>query len=314
MEYRRLGRSGLIVSAVGLGANNFGGRTDEQGSFHVLDQILESGVNFIDTSNTYNSTRSEQIIGKWLKGKRNQVILATKFGKPVGKGPYQMGTSRKHLMEQVEASLQRLQTDHIDLYQVHQPDPLTPIEETLRGLDDLVGQGKVRYIGTSNFASWQICEAAWTARDLGLNRFISEQPYYNLLRRGAEKEIIPVCEQYGIGVIPYYPLESGILTGKYQRGAEPDPSTRMGKQSPEARRMFMTERNFDIVAKLQKFAEARGKAVGDLAIAWLLRKPVVGSVIAGATRPEQVIANARGADWKLTPEEIKEIDAISPPD
>lgn len=309
MEHRRLGNSGLMVSAVGLGTNNFGGRIDEAQSIRVLDQSLADGIDFIDTANMYTGTQSEQIIGKWLKGKRDKVLVATKWGHRMGEGPNRRGGSRKHIIDSVEASLDRLQTDYVDLYQMHVPDPETSIEETLRALDDLITQGKIRYIGTSNFASWQLCEAEWTSRTLKLNHFISEQPYYNILRREPEQEVVPMCRKYGIGVIPYFPLESGYLTGKYQRDVEPKEGRLAG--SPQYKEKAFTERNWAILEHMTSFAGERGRSVTELAIAWLLAEPSVGSVIAGATKPEQVRMNAKAANWHLTPEEKRELDDIA---
>ena len=221
MEYRRLGRSGLLVSAVGLGTNNFGTRLDEAGTRRVLDQALELGITFVDTADSYGRGASEALIGKLLGARRKDVVLATKFSSPMGDSPYQRGTSRRWLIEALDASLRRLATDAIDLYQIHFPDPETPIEETLRALDDVVAAGKVRYVGYSNFAAWQIVEGQWTARSEHLVRPISTQNHYNLLRREVEAEVLPAARAHGLGVIPYYPLESGFLTGKYRPGKTP---------------------------------------------------------------------------------------------
>jgi aryl-alcohol dehydrogenase-like predicted oxidoreductase len=308
MEYRCLGRSGLEVSAVGLGTNNFGARIDYQQTDRVIHQAVDIGVNLIDTSNTYGKTLSEEYIGKSTKGIRGQVLLATKAAGPVGQGPNQAGTSRKHLMEQVDLSLQRLQTDHIDLYQMHYPNSGTPIEETLRTLDDLVRQGKVRYIGCSNYAAWQLAEAVLTSHSMHWEAFISVQPPYNMLDREIEKELIPCCEAYGIGILPYYPLASGFLTGKYRRGESAQEGTRLYDFAKA--QSNLTDRNFDLVDRLTVFASERGHSTQELAIAWLLANPSVGSVIAGARLPEQVVANVNAADWQLTPEDLHEIDGI----
>ena len=310
MEYRKLGNSGLQVSVLGLGTNNFGGRADEASSLKVIDQALESGINFFDTANIYANTMSEQIIGKALKGRRQGVVIGTKFGTAMGKGPNMGGASRQHIMEQVDASLKRLQTDYIDLYYIHWMDPGTPIEETLRAMDDLVKSGKVRYLGNSNFDAWRIAEAEWTARDLNLNRFVCAQNHYNLLKRDVEREHVAVCRTYGIGFIPYFPLESGLLTGKYKAGQEIPKGTRMDK-SPNLRGI-LNDKNFAKLQALEGFATKRGRSLGDLAHAWLLANPAVPSVISGATKPEQVKENAKGIDWKLTAEEMKEIDGLAP--
>ena len=308
MEYRRLGRSGLEVSAVGLGTNNFGARIDYQQTDRVIHQAVDIGVNLIDTSNTYGRTLSEEYIGKSTKGIRGQVLLATKVAGPVGQGPNQGGASRKHIMEQVELSLQRLQTDHIDLYQMHYPDSSTPIEETLRTLDDLVRQGKVRYIGCSNYAAWQVAEAVLTSHTLHLEAFISVQPPYNMLEREVERELIPCCQAYSIGILPYHPLASGFLTGKYQQGESLSKGTRLYDFAKA--RSNLTDRNFDLLDRLKVFAMERGHSTLELAIAWLLANPSVGSVIAGARLPGQVVDNVNAADWQLTPEDLHEIDGI----
>jgi aryl-alcohol dehydrogenase-like predicted oxidoreductase len=308
MEYRTLGTSGLKVSALGLGTNSFGRRADEQQSKRVIDQALDLGVNFLDTANMYGPRLSEEIIGKALKSKRDQILIATKFGRSMGDGPNDRGASRSHIMEQLEGSLSRLKTDYIDLYQLHSPDPDTPIEETLRALDDCVRNGKVRYIGCSGVTAWQACEAVWTSRMLNLNAFVSVQPYYNLLKREIEKELVPFCRAYGLGLIPYFPLEGGILTGKYRPG-KPAPANSRFAGRTESEKRF-TKRNFSILGGLERFAEKRGRPVLELALAWLLANPSVSTVIAGATKPEQVVANERSLDWKLSTDELKEIDEI----
>ncbi|MBI2855870.1 MAG: aldo/keto reductase [Chloroflexi bacterium] len=309
MEYRQLGSSGLQVSAVGLGTNNFGGRIDEERTAAVLHQSIDQGINFIDTANIYGGTRSEAFIGNILKENRHQVLIGTKVSGSMGKGPNSRGNSRYHIMREVEASLHRLQTDYIDLYQIHFPDPNTPIEETLRVLDDLVHQGKVRYFGCSNFAAWQVCEAVWTSRALGINSFVSVQPEYNMLNRGVERELVPFCRAYKVGIIPYLPLASGFLTGKYRQGEAPPEGTRLaGNQRFQQR--LLTEANFGLLSKLEDFAQERDHTMVELAIAWLLGNSSVSSVIAGATRPEQVVANAKAADWHLTPEDMEEVNQI----
>lgn len=311
MQYRILGNTGVNVSVIGLGANNFGGRNDEASSFKVLDQALDLGVNFIDTADYYNFGESEKVIGKWLKDRRSSVILATKFEMALDNSPHNHGASRYHMFNAVEDSLMRLQTDHIDLYQVHWPDPDTPIEETLRGLDDLVKQGKIRYFGSSNFSALMLSEALWTSRYYNLNSFVSEQCYYNLLHRGIELEVAPYCSTNGLSVIPYFPLESGLLTGKYRRNAPIPEGTRMA--SGDFYQRSLTPENFDLVEKLSSFAEERGHTVGELAIAWLLANPTVCSVIAGASKPDQVLQNVASAEWSLTPDDLKEVDSIVPP-
>ncbi|HWP57626.1 MAG TPA: aldo/keto reductase [Candidatus Acidoferrales bacterium] len=308
MDYRRLGHSGLKVSALGLGTNNFGERLDERASVRVLHAALDLGINFIDTANRYGDGQSEEFIGKALKGRRRQALVATKFGRATGEGANDSGGSRYHIMQAVEASLRRLATDYIDVYQMHVADPETPIEETLRALDDLIRQGKVIYIGCSGFAAWELCEAIWTARMANLHSFVSVQPPYNLLEREIENELLPCCRRYNIGIIPYRPLAAGFLTGKYRPGEPIPPGTRFAA-TPRHNRFF-GERNFSLLAKLERFAAERDHTVGELAIAWLLANDQVSTVIAGASSPEQLSANLRALDWKLTADELKEIDTI----
>jgi len=310
MEYRRLGNTGLKVSEIGLGGNNFGWWADEQTSIAVVNHALDMGINFIDTSDTYDRGHSEEFVGKAVKGKRPQVIIATKFGNPMGEGPNEKGGSRYYIMKAVDASLKRLQTDYIDLYQMHVPDPETPIEETLRALDDLVRVGKVRYIGCSNFAAWQLCEALWTSRVNNIPSFVTVQPRYSLLDRRIEGELVPCCQAYGIGVIPWGPLAGGFLTGKYRRGEEPPADGRLSGPNPAFSRIF-TDANWDKLAKFEAFTTERGHTVGELAIAWLLSRPWLSTVIAGARKIEQVSANVAAGEWKLTAEEVAEVDSIS---
>ncbi len=233
MQYRLLGHSGLEVSLVGLGTNNFGRRCDQAQSAAVPDQAVDSGINFIDTANIYSAGESESHIGHWIKDRRDKVLIASKFGMKIGDGPMQMGGSRKHIMDSIEASLTRLRSDYVDLYQLHRVDRRIPVEETLRALDDLIQQGKVRYIGASNFDAWHLCEAEWTSIAKNLNRFVSVQDYYNLLKRDIEREVAPFCEAYGVGIIPFFPLESGFLSGKYRHGEAAPEGTRLnGSPTP----------------------------------------------------------------------------------
>ncbi|MDO8750179.1 MAG: aldo/keto reductase [Dehalococcoidia bacterium] len=309
MEYRRLGNSGLEVSVVGLGTNNFGWRMDAQQADKVIHQAIELGINLLDSSNSYGRGLSEEHIGKSIKGMRSKVVLATKVSSSTSDGPNQRGTSRKHIMEEVEKSLTRLGTDYIDLYQIHYPDYDTPIEETLRTLDDLVRQGKVRYIGCSNYAAWRVAEAIWTSRALHLETFVSAQPEYNMLDRRAERELVPCCQAYGLGILPYYPLSSGFLTGKYHRGQPVPEGTRLSGNS-RAQERTLTGSNFDLLERLAAFAVEREHTMVELAIAWLLATPAVSSVIAGATKPEQVVDNAKAAPWHLTPQEKQQVNDI----
>ena len=306
MKYRQLGKSGLQVSAVGLGANNFGGRVDAKRTKSVVHAALDSGVNFIDTSNSYGGGLSEQYLGDALKGRREQAVIATKVSSRVADGPNNSGNSRKHIFDQVDISLRKLRTDYIDLYQIHWWDSDTPLEETLRALDDLVRMGKVRYAGCSNFTAWQVCESDWLARSLGINAFVSMQPRYSMLYRQPEAEMLPLCERYGIGVLPYYPLENGFLTGKYRRNAPAPEGTRLAAND----RGVFTDRNFDILEKLEDFCAEHDHTILELAFAWLLASPSVSSVIAGATRPEQVEANAASASWALSDEDVATVNSI----
>lgn len=310
MEYRNLGCSGLKVSEIGLGGNTFGLRADEQTSLAIIDQAIDLGINYIDTADMYTQGRSEEIVGKAVKSQRSRVIIATKFGRAMGDGPNDQGGSRYYIMKAVEASLRRLQTDYIDLYQAHLPDPTTPIEETLRALDDLVRDGKVRYIGCSNFAAWQIAEALWASRLNHLHSFVTVQPRYNLLDRSIEAEMVPCCQAYGIGVIPWGPLAGGFLTGKYRKGEEAPPDARLARPIALYGNVF-TEANWRKLAGLEAFAVERGHSVGELAIAWLLSKPWISTVIIGARKVEQVPANAAGSDWKLTADEVAAVEAIA---
>ena len=246
MKYRKLGGSGLEVSEIGLGTNNFGQRLDFESSDRVISQCIDSGINLIDTSNSYGATLSEEYIGRSLVGRRDGVVLATKVSSRMAEGPNQAGNSRIHIMDQIDASLARLQTDYIDLYQIHWWDDNTPIEETLRALDDLVRDGKIRYFGCSNFSSWQVCESVWTSRSVGINSFVSVQPHYSMMERSIESELLPFCQKYDVGVLPYYPLANGFLTGKYRRGENIPEGTRLGVND---RGMF-TEENFDLIEKL----------------------------------------------------------------
>lgn len=311
MEYRHLGRSGLQVSVVGLGCNNFGMRCDFDQSKAVVHQALEAGITLFDTADVYGGQgRSEEFLGKILKGRRQDVVIATKFGMKMGEGPHKSGGSRKYIISAVEDSLRRLDTDYIDLYQMHRPDPETPIEETLRALDDLVTSGKVRYIGNSNYAGWQVAEAHYVAKQGNLAPFISAQNEYNLLDRRIEGELVPACNKFGLSILPYFPLASGFLTGKYRQGQDLPAGTRLANAGPMAARV-LTEKNYEMLDKLEAFADARGKTMLDLAIGWLASLPHVGSVIAGATKPEQVDQNVAAGAWRLSAEELAEVDAIS---
>ncbi|WP_245673825.1 aldo/keto reductase [Actinoplanes rectilineatus] len=312
MSYRRLGDSGLVVSVVGIGCNNFGRKLDEDGTREVVDAAFDAGITLFDTADIYGTPHgsSEALLGHALKGRRDEVVLATKFGMDMeGLNGRDFGArgSRRYIVRAVEASLRRLETDHIDLYQMHEPDPATPIEETLAALDDLVRSGKVRYLGNSNFSGWQIADADWTARTGSLTRFVSAQNQYSLLQRGAETEVVPACEQFGLGLLPFFPLDSGLLTGKYRRGERPAAGTRL---SLDRYQRWLDGADWDTIEALTAFGRDRGHSLLDVAIAGLAARPAVTSVIAGATTAEQVQANAAAGSWQLTVADLAALDQI----
>ena len=313
MIERNLGRSGLRVSAIGLGCNNFGGRIDLEASRAVVHAALDNGITLLDTADVYGEKGgSETALGAILGPRRKDIVLATKFAMPMDDRERLKGASRRYVVDAVEASLKRLKTDWIDLYQQHRPDPLTPIEETLRTLEDLVRAGKIRYYGCSNLPAWQVVEAAWTARQAGLSGFVSCQDEVSLLVRHHEADLMPAMRAYGLGLLPYFPLASGLLTGKYKRNTPMPADARLTKTQRLADK-YLTEGNWAIAEKLGDFAAARGHTLLELAFSWLLARPPVSSVIAGATRPEQIEANVRAGDWTLTPEDLAAIDAITTP-
>jgi aryl-alcohol dehydrogenase-like predicted oxidoreductase len=311
MKTRTLGTSGLAVSAVGLGCNNFGMLLDLEASRAVIDKALDLGVTLFDTADIYgNRGGSETILGQVLGDRRKSIVLATKAGKEMDDAGLMKGASRRYLMSELEASLRRLRTDYIDLFQLHVPDPLTPIEETLRALDDLIRQGKVRHAGCSNFPASEVVNALRISGELGISRFRSCQDEYSLLVRGAERELIPALERHGLGLLPYFPLANGLLTGKYRRNENPAGGTRLAAWKSIAQR-YATESNWGKVQRLESFAAGRGHSLLELAFGWLLSKPVVSSVIAGATKPEQVAQNVAAADRLLSPEDLAEIDSLT---
>ena len=316
MKERNLGTSGLQVSVIGLGCNNFGGRIDLEASRRVVHKALDLGITLLDVADVYGGLgggyrgASEDCLGQILGDRRKDIVLATKFGIAMDEAERLKGASRRYIMSAVEASLARLKTDWIDLYQVHRPDALTPIEETLRALDDLVRQGKVRYIGCSNYAGWQLVEAHWTAKHHGLDGFISAQDEYSLLVRDLERETLPAIEACGLGLLPYFPLASGLLTGKYRRNAPPPEGARLATIERLAGR-YLVEDHWRKVERLEGFCAERGRSLLELAFSWLLARSVVASVIAGATRPEQVEQNAKAGGWALTAEDMAEIDRIT---
>ena len=311
MRYRPLGHSGLLVSVAGLGCNNFGRRLDTDATRSVIDAAIDAGITLLDTADMYGTGRSEEILGEVLAGRRDQVVLATKFGHSgvdMGYGPAAGAKGgRAYIRRAVEHSLRRLRTDYIDLYQLHTPDPATPIGETMAALGELIAEGKVRYIGHSNFSGWQVAEAAVLARELGTVPFISAQNHWSLLERGAEAEVVPAARHFGLGVLPYFPLANGLLTGKIRRGQQAAEGTRLAGR-PE----YVTEQKLGRVEALAGWAQEHGVTVLEVAIGALAAQPGCGSVIAGATSPEQVKANASAADWVPSAADLADIDAIVP--
>jgi aryl-alcohol dehydrogenase-like predicted oxidoreductase len=311
LEQRNLGRSGLRVSVVGLGCNNFGGRIDFAATERVVHRALDQGITLFDTADTYGTAGgSEECLGRLLGPRRKDIVLATKFARPMDGSGRLQGASRGYIMRAVEDSLRRLKTDWIDLYQQHIADPLTPIEETLRALDDLVRQGKVRYVACSTLSAWQVVEAHWTARHHGLGSFIACQERYSLLDRDLDREMLPVMQSYGLGLIPFSPLANGLLTGKYRRGAALPAGARLSV-TPHMAERYLTEANWTIVERLAAFCAARGRSMLDLAFSWLACRPMVASVIAGATSAAQVDANVGAAGWVLDDNEMAEIDRLT---
>ncbi len=308
MEQRQLGNSGLKVSLVGIGCNNFGGRADAAQSKIVIRKALDLGITLFDTADVYGGKGgSETILGDYLGSERQNIVLATKFGWDMSETD--KGASRRYILKAVHASLKRLKTDYIDLYQLHTPDSSTPIAETLSTLNDLVRAGTVRYIGCSNLKSWQVVEAVYIAKELGLEHFISCQDEYSLVMRDAERELLPAMQKYGLGLLPYFPLASGLLSGKYQRGAPMPDGARLTKSQGLADQ-YLTEKNWEIVEKLEAFCQARGHTILELAFGWLAANSVTSSIIAGATKPEQLEQNVAAVNWKLNPSELGEIKQI----
>ncbi len=312
MEQRHVGDSGLRVSLVGLGCNNFGLRIDAAASARVIHAALDCGITLFDTADVYgNRGASETCLGACLGARRKDVVIASKFGSPMDGSGLREGASRRYIVSAVEESLRRLKTDWIDLYQLHRVDPLTPLEETLRALDDLVRQGKVRYIGCSSHPAWRLVDMQWSARHLGLNRLVACELEYSVLVRDVERCHVPAMRAHGLGLLPYYPLASGLLSGKYRRGAPLPEGARITRGQRYAER-FLTETNWTRLEALEAFGARRGRSLLELAFGWLAAQPVVPSIIAGATSPEQVEMNAKAAGWKLDAVELAEIDRIAP--
>jgi len=309
LEYRQLGHAGVRVSVIGLGTNRFGSDKLPQDQVNnIIDAALDLGVNLIDTANMYQEGRSEETLGHALKGRRDKFVVATKVYFPMGDGPNERGTSRYHMMNAVEASLRRLQTDHIDLYYLHHWDESTPIEESLRTLDDLIRAGKVRYAGASALAAWQLARANLLAELRNWSPFVVLQSHYHMLERGVEQEVLPCCRAYNVGLIPYFPLAGGFLTGKYKRG-QPAPAGSRG-QTSEYVKKYMTATNYQKIEQLTEWARAKNRGLNELAQAWLLAQPPVCSVISGATKLDHVLSNAKAAEWSLTAEEVEQVDNI----
>lgn len=317
MKIKRLGRTGLKVPEVCLGTMTFASQADEKTAFHIMDLAADRGVTFFDTADVYpipvsveTAGRTEEIVGKWLRGKRDNIVLATKCGMKMGEGANDTGLSRKHVLGAIEASLRRLGTDYVDLYQVHSPDPATPIDETLRALDAVVQSGKARYIGCSNFRAWQLCRALWTSDRLGIARFDSVQPRYNILFREIEHEVLPLCADQGVGVIVYNPLAGGFLTGKHHRGRSPEAHTRFAVAGRLYLDRYWNEASFDAVERLRSFFETRGKPLTHVALAWVLAREEVTSAIVGATSPAQLEDSLAGVDLTLDQDEMKECNRV----
>ncbi|WP_203938955.1 aldo/keto reductase [Spirilliplanes yamanashiensis] len=316
MSYRRLGASGLVVSVVGIGCNNFGRKLDAAGTKAVVDAAIDAGITLFDTADIYGTPHgaSEQLLGEALQAhKRDDIVIATKFGmdmEGVNGADFSARGGRRYIARAVEASLRRLRTDHIDLYQLHTPDPATPIDETLAALDDLVRAGKVRYLGNSNFTGWQIADAAWTARTRNLTPFVSAQNQYSLLHRDVEAEVIPACERFGLGFLPFFPLDSGLLTGKYRRGQAAPEGTRMAQDRYES---WLASAPWDTIEAIEAYAAKRGRTMLDVAIGGLAARVGVTSVIAGATTPDQVRANAAAGSWKPTADDRTALDEVLAP-
>ncbi len=312
MDFRRLGNSGLVVSVVGLGTNNLGMKLDDEGSRRVVHAALDEGITLFDTSDSYGA--SEQRLGRLLAGRRDDVVIATKFGSDIRPRGLSNGEdwgargSRRYIKRAVESSLERLRTDWIDLYQMHRPDPATPIEETLSALDDLVREGKVRYLGSSNFTGWQVAEAEWMSRTRHLERFVSAQNQYSWLDRDIEDDLVPALEHYGIGLLPFFPLANGLLTGKYRRGEAAPAGSRLKDWGRES---VLTEEAFDVLEALDSFAKSRGVELLDIAIGGLAAQPAVASVIAGATSPAQVRKNVAAGNWQPTLDDLAELDELT---
>ncbi|NOU96704.1 aldo/keto reductase [Paenibacillus sp. LMG 31456] len=309
MKFHRLGSSGLKVSALGLGTNAFGKRADQETSIRIIHQALDQGINFVDTANIYTGSESERIIGLALAGRRHEAVLATKAGLVKGTGPNERGSSRYHLQRELDNSLKRLQTDYVDLYQIHTFDPQTPLEETLRALDDMVRAGKVRYIGASNYAAWELMKSLGISERLGLNRFVSTQVSYSLADRTPEQELVPVCQDQGVGIIPYFPLAGGILTGKYTSADNPPQGSRADTDPNFGR--FLDDGRMALGRSVNKLADELGCTPSALSLAWLMQQPTVSSVIVGATGVQQLEDNLKSMSLELGADTLNELERLS---
>jgi len=313
VDTRKLGRTGIDVSPLCLGTMMVGGPTDEETSIRIIHKAIDFGINFIDTADMYNAGRSEEILGKALRSKRDNVVVATKGRQPVGDGPNQSGASRRHLMNQLHASLRRLNTDCIDIYYVHTPDYQTPIEETLRALDDMVRSGKVHYIACSNFRAWRVCEALWTSDRCNLHRFACVQPLYNIVNRDAEVELLPLCEEHRLGVVSYSPLARGILTGKYRPGESYPADSRAARGDTRIQQAELRDPSIEIAQQLTQYCESRGSATSQFALAWCLANPIVTSVIVGPRTESQFDDNLGCLEVEIGREDEAFVNQLVPP-
>ena len=313
MNYRRLGQAGIRVSPLCLGTMMFGGQTDEAESIRIMHKALDQGINFLDTANMYNAGQSEIAVGKAIAGRRDQVVVATKGRQKIGEGPNDWGASRGHLMRELDRSLKRLGTDFVDVYYVHAPDDETPIEESLRTLDDMVRSGKVRYIACSNFRAWRLCEALWTSDKLNLNSFVCVQPLYNIVNRDIEVELLPLCQEHGVGVVSYSPLARGILSGKYQPGQAYPEGSRAARNDKRIQQAELREASLEIAQKISAHCAKKGVAPTQFALAWVLANPILTSVILGPRTMDQFDDNAACLNVEITPEDEALIDSLVPP-
>ncbi|MDA0835702.1 MAG: aldo/keto reductase [Planctomycetota bacterium] len=313
MDYRNLGKAGVKVSRICLGTMMFGGQTSEADSIKIMHTALEQGVNFFDTADIYHAGESEKVVGKAIADRREQVVLATKGRGPMGQGPNDKGASRVHMMRALDASLKRLKTDHIDIYYQHTPDYETPIDETLRALDDMVRSGKVMYIGCSNFRAWRLCEALWTSDKLGLHAFSCVQPLYNIVNRDIEVELLPLCQEKKIGVVSYSPLARGILTGKYKPGQEFPEGSRASRNDPRMKQAELREESFVVAQDLTGYCEKRGVSSSQFALAWCLANPILTSIIVGPRTMEQYNDNRGCLGITVTKEDEAFVDSLVPP-